>query len=1387
MELLTESYDWTRPTQKNYQYKKYTYDEFIIQIEKQIDNKIHKIKPKIWNEKYFLQEIKITLDEHTFNKIVDKLNKQEQKLYPLVTFHSTQNMTKINSILKYGYIIPGTKHPTLGWTNHIYCGNIYGDGIYSSPEFEKSQSYTFIDANNSIQVLINLVILGRTKIVEPYLWYPDNFDEQKKIKNNSKFIELVIPSLNYDVFVDFDYKEYDTLMSVKQDVFVSADTNNIIPLGYLILSPNVKIENNPNPAKRYLSINPCDNSSSKLLFDLNNFYSNSFSSVKSIDFINIFNDYYIIDIKNIKKKQDIIINNYFIIPTFSVVNNKKLTEQFESFIDSIGSHILENKNQITKQNKILYLNCSHTKRKFNLNNKEKFTSIINEPINKLQIDHEYLEELLVEIFEQIIKSNDNELNIVYLFVNNPKDINEINKIIIEYKIFKKIIIKIIFLNKLDNIKTKTIVNIKNTFQNIDFYEQYFHEVNLLQNESLINTFDILLDEYSNIPAISYTKLSIPNGLGIIGDGFVDALHLQPNWDSDTLNSYVLFKGYVDLITIDGNYYKPKYIKKDKDFFESLKKIRDKVIEENEELEKKLLKKIQIDPRLYEQTINYSNNFVGIKKDIFDKDINKEVENLYCMEKITKPELEFNTTKEEVAFTKKIYRYKDLKTKLEHGFIKNEYLESYCEDYEDINKLYSVIIPLMAKFRNWVFTYPKRAKTHAFKVSKLLNEILERLDKFLEPELIEFIRDIGYEQVALSNRKTIKHELSRLVGDITLWSKLSWDSKYLTKLLDIKYSKSIIKRLKSELDINQIIELIEPNRIYGKKISDPMDLFEYFDNIQGLVIRIRNSSSSEIEPWNIIVEYVGIEKKQMYPMIIANELIIVNEQANSMLDSKGRKINGLILDLDNNSQTNMNNDIIMTNKYKPVHKIYYSYILTSSPYLIIPNQEIALITNSWVSSVEKIFKLVIKKNILSTKTNQPTNYNMENFKKMFEISIDLYQRMCFISNKNKEITEIKKNLLNKTNSLEYLVSTKNNITSINKIFASLSLFDSNIDIPENLGAVLLSESTIRNARVRCKILKKSNDQIILDFLDLNDNTNLEKWNLDKNSIDKLIKISNKLFFKQYTNCSPFSIVACLGFIFAYNDFKLNNNNNNSLIEYLIEQFVQNKISMYNFLVNNLHNTKPKLTQIALYLYGFKWSNLDKPDTISFVNPLEIKTSIINEYVQLIREKQEFIKKKKLFTESKLLAKHLILTEKAKPFRLYHQTLPTVFGIGQIDELNVLRDKDDQLELLDNGLLKYHCAYPDCPYYLKKFMTLRDIKTQGTKKATRYGLMNHFKYDEFNNMYVKKFHTISKCMAKNTSFDEFVKKMDTYYENNINYKNLHNKSNYLKEIFEIYKSK
>jgi hypothetical protein len=1414
MELLTESYDWTRPTTKHHPSKNYNYDEFVQQIKIQIEKKFKNSCTKIWGEKYFLQEIKITLDEHQYNKISEYLKIHEQVLYPIVTFHSTQNVTKVNSIIKYGYIIPGTKHPTLGWTNNIYIGNIYGDGIYSSPEFELSQSYTFLDLHNSIQIIINLVILGKTKVVEPNKWFPDKWtilsNNEKNIKLSKKDIEFVIPSRSENGYKDLDDNEYDTLISLKQDVIVSGSSENIIPTGYITLSPDIKkMQDNKNYSKRYLLIN---SSQKKTLFDDNLCYDLD-NDIHRVDFINIFNDYYIIDTKNIKQNYNTIntpveqINNFFVIPITMFINDK-IIYQFEDFFDSFSSS--QNKsngtNNMIKQNKLVYLNSLYDKySKISLGSREKFSSFVKNystyNINTSSNSEEYLGKILVEILEQIIKLPDNHINVIYLYVSEPTDCEPINKIVHEYKVYKKIIVKIIFFenaNNKINLDSKNkifncLIEFKNEFQTINFFEKYHHQVNLSVNESLVDTFDILLDEYLNIPEINYTKLSIPYGFGVIGEGFIDSIEAQPKWDIVTPNPYVLFKGDAKLVKINSSNYKPKYIKKDDDFFKSLQVQRDHIIKSNEILEKKIIEKRTIDSRLYTETLNYKNNFVGLKKDLVDLDDkdndhfkDKDDENLYCQEKLVKPELEFDTIKKERAFADKLSRYQELKIKLADGFVELENLEPYCKDYEDIEKLYSVIVPILSKFRAWVFKYPKRVQLHIYDISKLIEELTVKLDTFIGKETVEFIRDIGYDQTSLSTRKTIKYQLNSLLADITTFSKIKWNSKYLTKLLDIRYSNKIIKRLKNQLDINSIVKLIEPNKIYGKKITDPIDLFAYFD-IEGLVIRIRNSASSEIDPWNIIVEYVGTEKKQMYQMILSTET------DTKIFDSKGKKINGLVLDYSISS-------------YKPVSKIYYSHLYTLNPYLIIPNQEISLVVNSWVSSVEKIFKLVIKKNMLNKMKGSEIKYNIDNLKKSIIVSIELYQRVISLSKKNKEILEIFNQLVNKSCSYEFVTSTKNNITSINKILSSLSLtseldFEQEHNIFQELGFVLIAESTIRNARAKTKILKKTKEELGLEFLGLNENTNLDIWEFNKSSLDRCINLSNKFFFKSYTNCSPFSIVACLGFIEISNRFarlaktnipeltieNISPNDKTALTEIILNEFTQGNVSMGNFLTKYLRTTKTKQTQVGLYLYGLRWSSLDKPENVSFDDPVKIKSELIEWYKELVRLKQEIIIKTKLNTKTKLLQKQIKYAEKAYPFKKYHQTSPTIFGPGTIDELNIFRDKDDQLELTPNGLLKYHCAHPDCPYYLKKFMCEKDIMTANTLKPTRHGLMNHLKYDKFNCQYVKNFHNIAKCMAKNSTWEEFVNKMDNYYKNNLDYVGLEFRQIHLENAYKNYSKK
>ena len=47
---------------------------------------------------------------------------------------------------------------------------------------------------------------------------------------------------------------------------------------------------------------------------------------------------------------------------------------------------------------------------------------------------------------------------------------------------------------------------------------------------------------------------------------------------------------------------------------------------------------------------------------------------------------------------------------------------------------------------------------------------------------------------------------------------------------------------------------------------------------------------------------------------------------------------------------------------------------------------------------------------------------------------------------------------------------------------------------------------------------------------------------------------------------------------------------------------------------------------------------------------------------------------------------------------HSGMPKLFKKSEIIEMNEKRDKNNQLEAMPNGLLRFHCCYEDCPDYL-----------------------------------------------------------------------------------------
>jgi hypothetical protein len=165
------------------QMKDYDYDSFIAMIKKQIGEKILKMKDhgnEPLSKNYNIGNIQIVCDEARFKKIIDVTSKYPSEYYPFMSFHGTKKPQFVSDIVRNGYLIPGQQHPTKGWTLRMATGNVYGDGIYHSFNFESSKWFSFIDKEDCTVLIVNFVIPGCVafeKEIKHYFATPNEIGE----------------------------------------------------------------------------------------------------------------------------------------------------------------------------------------------------------------------------------------------------------------------------------------------------------------------------------------------------------------------------------------------------------------------------------------------------------------------------------------------------------------------------------------------------------------------------------------------------------------------------------------------------------------------------------------------------------------------------------------------------------------------------------------------------------------------------------------------------------------------------------------------------------------------------------------------------------------------------------------------------------------------------------------------------------------------------------------------------------------------------------------------------------------------------------------------------------------------------------------------------------
>jgi len=209
----------------------------------------------------------------------------------------------------------------------------------------------------------------------------------------------------------------------------------------------------------------------------------------------------------------------------------------------------------------------------------------------------------------------------------------------------------------------------------------------------------------------------------------------------------------------------------------------------------------------------------------------------------------------------------------------------------------------------------------------------------------------------------------------------------------------------------------------------------------------------------------------------------------------------------------------------------------------------------------------------------------------------------------------------------------------------------------------------------------------------------------------------------TNCSPWSVVACLGLARLF----WQGASPETVFKALKDG--QDVISMKAFVAQFLPApVPPKLLQIALFAQGVvAYKNADRASkAATLVAGLRDPKALLHRFA---REEREAVHRDRVaemrlnlragkVKASKEMERQLLLAEQ-DAFFAQHSGAPRVFAPGEIAILNRERASDDQLELdPGSGLLKHHCCFESCPEFLKSLQTEKDRWT-----GKRTGLFKH----------------------------------------------------------------
>lgn len=186
MDLIKQSESWfvlSRPFKKDQHYDLASFKKLINdKLQRAIMLKDSELKLDIYD---------ITVTQELFDKITKFTKENKFDYNPLFTFHGTSNVSKINSIIDHGYLLPYEQHPTKGYSLHMSNGNFYGDGVYSSTSANVAHWYSYLDKDDKVSMIMNLVFVGKLKSHSDDLYsdeWETNISGDIVVSKSNKFI-----------------------------------------------------------------------------------------------------------------------------------------------------------------------------------------------------------------------------------------------------------------------------------------------------------------------------------------------------------------------------------------------------------------------------------------------------------------------------------------------------------------------------------------------------------------------------------------------------------------------------------------------------------------------------------------------------------------------------------------------------------------------------------------------------------------------------------------------------------------------------------------------------------------------------------------------------------------------------------------------------------------------------------------------------------------------------------------------------------------------------------------------------------------------------------------------------------------------------------------------